>query len=157
MRGKPATGGAKVGSERNIPAYAGKTKAQCPRIAYLEEHPRVCGENPHGRIGVVFRVGTSPRMRGKLRNQEDLFRKTRNIPAYAGKTICRSVISGSRAEHPRVCGENIAPPGEGRLQGGTSPRMRGKLLDFFSTRQMGRNIPAYAGKTSDRRLRQRAF
>ena len=30
---------------RNIPAYAGKTLAVMFRLAGVEEHPRVCGEN----------------------------------------------------------------------------------------------------------------
>ena len=53
---------------------------------------------------------------------------TRNIPAYAGKTLHSSMPASCKQEHPRVCGEN----------------------DFFAT-QVGvsdRNIPAYAGKTN---------
>ena len=111
------------------------------------EHPRVCGENFYFEGWSNFRIGTSPRMRGKLfrelRNRGIL----RNIPAYAGKTLPLGHSPAQRPEHPRVCGENQL-----RCRGlfqrcGTSPRMRGKLTPKDTKIGDYRNIPAYAGKT----------
>ena len=71
----------------------------------------------------------------------------RNIPAYAGKTDAASYLCLAHEEHPRVCGENVlAAPLEGE-DTGTSPRMRGKLQSWVVAGLLGRNIPAYAGKT----------
>ena len=76
----------------------------------------------------------------------------RNIPAYAGKTA--NLKSGIQwyQEHPRVCGENAERLDHRFESGGTSPRMRGKLMAAFRGGDDGWNIPAYAGKTDTRRL-----
>ena len=71
-------------------------------------------------------TGTSPRMRGKQR-------------------LKRSVDRVS-PEHPRACGENPLPHVPHPHHPGTSPRMRGKLLQLSMLKDAG-NIPAHAGKT----------
>ena len=107
-------------------------------------------------------------MRGKRQPQLGLLRPMGNIPAYAGKTTTTVLVAPAAREHPRVCGETSPPPspagdqkehprvcGENFfdeigdfLDGGTSPRMRGKHLPSASKAWIPRNIPAYAGKTS---------
>ena len=112
---------------RNIPAYAGKTKVRA--------------------VFACQALGTSPRMRGKLRPKLGFTRSLRNIPAYAGKTVSDSPKKAQAAEHPRVCGENW---GQGRQHCGgigTSPRMRGKPVIPVDSLVGYGNIPAYAGKT----------
>ena len=126
MRGKPQIVAVYGGVRRNIPAYAGKTPAQCPRTAYHEEHPRVCGENPGGPLFCSMLLGTSPRMRGKLFGMCATSSKKRNIPAYAGKTQKIFIDPPRIEEHPRVCGENRVLNCSSMMVSGTSPRMRGK-------------------------------
>ena len=75
---------------------------------------------------------------------------TGNIPAYAGKTYESHIILPHLKEHPRVCGENGCRFGECPMLGGTSPRMRGKLITQILSMLLHRNIPAYAGKTCKR-------
>ena len=106
MRGKPATGGAKVGSERNIPAYAGKTVGLYLQPDAFKEHPRVCGENSRASMVMDSNLGTSPRMRGKLAGEAQRRTNQGNIPAYAGKTLLGCQSPPAHQEHPRVCGEN---------------------------------------------------
>ena len=65
-------------------------------------------------------------MRGKPASALLQTLQTRNIPAYAGKTEAREIMSEAKAEHPRVCGENLAVVGDVAGPPGTSPRMRGK-------------------------------
>ena len=99
-------------------------------IVWLQEHPRVCGENGTSADPTEVTSGTSPRMRGKPSPIPVDDPKTRNIPAYAGKTTPNSRPVTLSAEHPRVCGENL---GSARARGaacGTSPRMRGKPRSF---------------------------
>ena len=92
-----------------------------------KEHPRACGENGGGGVGVVAVRGTSPRMRGKR--------------GYG-------VGEGSAAgEHPRACGENAPITINSFSSLGTSPRMRGKLGQIVLELPNFRNIPAHAGKT----------
>ena len=86
-------------------------------------------------------------MRGKRVRCHPARRTTRNIPAYAGKTVVGASPQGGRQEHPRVCGENGVIEAFLGDQHGTSPRMRGKLNAVRYHNQGLRNIPAYAGKT----------
>ena len=78
----------------------------------------------------------------------------RNIPAYAGKTFAWTVSAAQRPEHPRVCGENPTHATPRVPQSGTSPRMRGKPSRCGYGTRWTRNIPAYAGKTSEARRRR---
>ena len=89
-------------------------------------------------------------MRGKLRERLEDAWEQRNIPAYAGKTVCVNSVTITFPEHPRVCGENSALRYSIRRSRGTSPRMRGKHGVAMEAVKNGRNIPAYAGKTATR-------
>ena len=93
--------------------------------------------------------GTSPRMRGKPGGGEIAWWCLGNIPAYAGKTRQPPPAAPLSAEHPRVCGENGFRRSTALPDGGTSPRMRGKRYPRGVKRLEARNIPAYAGKTSN--------
>ena len=86
MRGKHSTALAALSSDRNIPAYAGKTATDHSQGPPRQEHPRVCGENRRQTHRCHKCNGTSPRMRGKHGNMTHLREYPRNIPAYAGKT-----------------------------------------------------------------------
>ena len=128
MRGKLQAGRRGEVSERNIPAYAGKTESEAGYDPHIQEHPRVCGENSENFMVIILSLGTSPRMRGKQYQFDTAFLIWRNIPAYAGKTAKGPQPASLLEEHPRVCGENL--DGFYFLGGvfGTSPRMRGKLF-----------------------------
>ena len=69
------------------------------------------------------------------------------IPAYAGKTAYCFLRSARRGAHPRVCGENRLYQALLLRVAGSSPRMRGKLVEHYIGTARGRLIPAYAGKT----------
>ena len=147
MRGKPIFLPIFSRLSRNIPAYAGKTSIYRGRGTRGAEHPRVCGENAIGALIGILVAGTSPRMRGKHGTNRLYVWCTRNIPAYAGKTIGPYSLSLALPEHPRVCGENQEFFGKIWYEDGTSPRMRGKRMRTPSGSARSRNIPAYAGKT----------
>ena len=127
MRGKRQDLDSIAECSRNIPAYAGKTHAENLTKQAREEHPRVCGENGIRVLYPQGGIGTSPRMRGKLRARCRRPEPPRNIPAYAGKTAVMHFAFDQQTEHPRVCGENLAARTAGYPVCGTSPRMRGKL------------------------------
>ena len=69
-----------------IPAYAGSTDLEAAFSDCVWDHPRVCGE--HAQEGREARgcTGSSPRMRGALRNAQNLDCLLGIIPAYAGST-----------------------------------------------------------------------
>ena len=147
MRGKPNGPPQLTSIKRNIPAHAGKTSAASAADAMLAEHPRACGENHHNPPHATLGPGTSPRMRGKPRQQQLGSVSARNIPAHAGKTTRNYGNIGGHEEHPRACGENDPPYGIDFHTNGTSPRMRGKPQPTGHPATPARNIPAHAGKT----------
>ena len=126
MRGKPAPWPVQTFQMRNIPAYAGKTHTHEILTKHSMEHPRVCGENCYSFSWGLLNPGTSPRMRGKPSAWVYPSCGIRNIPAYAGKTMCETSKMLVFTEHPRVCGENGVLCSCEALPIGTSPRMRGK-------------------------------
>ena len=74
------------------------------------------------------------------------------IPAYAGNTTgCRPRRRWCR-DHPRVCGEHLGSAHRGPLEQGSSPRMRGTLVEQVAPCGINGIIPAYAGNTWDSRI-----
>ena len=69
-----------------IPACAGKTSYGCRPAACLSAHPRVCGENYWVPASRMRKLGSSPRVRGKLGVGEAHGGVDGLIPACAGKT-----------------------------------------------------------------------
>ena len=130
MRGKPSTRGLQGTRRRIIPAHAGQTTSGLPGAVTSSDHPRACGANVEMHASLGSHVGSSPRMRGKLRQQLHVPELFRIIPAHAGQTV--SIV-------PRSFASRFA---------GSSPRMRGKLICRFCRRCRMRIIPAHAGQTT---------
>ena len=86
-------------------------------------------------------------MRGKPRERRKKHHRRRIIPAHAGQTTCITTISGPTPDHPRACGANELKSTDGRIDLGSSPRMRGKLAQLPCGRFDLRIIPAHAGQT----------
>ena len=92
-------------------------------------------------------IGSSPRVRGKLRPPCGSGLAVGLIPACAGKTQLRGSRWAVHWAHPRVCGENVGRSLKKKATRGSSPRMRGKLRLVLDVGGPRRLIPAYAGKT----------
>ena len=108
------------------PAYAGKSVSRLLRKASLWDHPRVCGEKGHAGRQKLPRLGSPPRMRGKVGGGDVFVVDVRITPAYAGKS--HQMYMGVVCSH------------------GSPPRMRGKGLFFISSHRFFGITPAYAGK-----------
>ena len=90
---------------RITPAYAGKS-APSPQVQLLPwDHPRVCGEKLHQRFVVRIRVGSPPRMRGKVERLCQSDCRIGITPAYAGKRNAQRLGASGSRDHPRICGE----------------------------------------------------
>ena len=116
-------------------------------LARAPVHPRVCGEHYSFVIIYNCKAGSSPRMRGTLREVPLGRAEERFIPAYAGNTEVENVEIGKVTVHPRVCGEHAPDSSSRVLQFGSSPRMRGTLQRQPAAAACCRFIPAYAGNT----------
>ena len=55
-----------------------------------------------------FKLGSPPRMRGKVSLEDVLYRDRGITPAYAGKSSSNLSMFNSSRDHPRVCGEKCA-------------------------------------------------
>ena len=69
------------------------------------------------------------------------------IPAYAGNTPVRLGRSLPCRDHPRVCGEHVNQFDGHCPTSGSSPRMRGTLVQVVERAVGAGIIPAYAGNT----------
>ena len=105
------------------------------------------GENVGLLKGDQIQAGSSPRGRGKRSDRTRQPRRSRLIPAWAGKTHPPPGKACPPSAHPRVGGENSSRvKGKPALQG-SSPRGRGKLAPSVLRPAAFGLIPAWAGKT----------
>ena len=126
MRGKHTRHMHRSNLVRITPAHAGKTPFFSHRIPVCPDHPRACGENPHGNGVNIWGGGSPPRMRGKLQKDACLYVAGRITPAHAGKTTPQGGNMITMPDHPRACGENCTVQDIVTTAGGSPPRMRGK-------------------------------
>ena len=130
-----------------IPAYAGSTS--CCRVigAPGADHPRIRGEHLIVGDEDTDAVGSSPHTRGALDVPERVPVPHRIIPAYAGSTRPRSVVTDVAWDHPRIRGEHHESLDHGLPGTGSSPHTRGARERLPSETPERRIIPAYAGST----------
>ncbi|KFI72989.1 hypothetical protein BMIN_0702 [Bifidobacterium minimum] len=148
MRGKPVVCGKTGGGQGIIPASAGQTFSSTLRPSACKDHPRECGANRTVSVPKTTPQGSSPRVRGKQSQSRDVPRASRIIPASAGQTStsCRTRSTGE--DHPRECGANVMPAIATFIVGGSSPRVRGKLMAVLFWVSLAGIIPASAGQTT---------
>ena len=147
MRGKPALKTAATREKRITPADAGKTHPDSCLPKLFQDHPRGCGENRATLMKQKSRLGSPPRMRGKLPNRPRGAADAGITPADAGKTYMFSRAYATNRDHPRGCGENVTACICARVLLGSPPRMRGKLRASCSAAVQLGITPADAGKT----------
>ena len=129
------------------PARAGKTEALRPAPFVLQDHPRACGENLRSEKTESRRVGSPPRVRGKLILAFIITPLLGITPARAGKTHCAGQTAVFDEDHPRACGENQDYSYPSGREAGSPPRVRGKRLSAGRALRALRITPARAGKT----------
>ena len=137
-------------TDRNTPAYAGKTPRRLTSRQRLRKHPRVCGEDPDRTDRKDLAKETPPRMRGRLFLHVIDAPGKGNTPAYAGKTLSRQSAPLVKEKHPRVCGEDLTSTQYLTTRQETPPRMRGRPWGMPLVLAVFGNTPAYAGKTRSR-------
>ena len=124
----------------------GKAKFRRKRLSPCRDHPRVCGEKSESNRTYDARVGSPPRMRGKVRMERSVKSGSGITPAYAGKSPAADAAAEYIRDHPRVCGEKGVKGLSVNSLPGSPPRMRGKDLRDLVKMPFVRITPAYAGK-----------
>ena len=107
MRGKVKAWKNEGVKTRITPAYAGKSSTLLNFSTTEWDHPRVCGEKNRSNMENRNKLGSPPRMRGKVLLLQFCDFSCRITPAYAGKSFGRNFIKVSPWDHPRVCGEKF--------------------------------------------------
>ena len=148
---------ASVERRRFIPACAGNRRVTVAQAFPRAVHPRVCGEQPQRRGQARGISGSSPRVRGTDLRAVLVLLSRRFIPACAGNSSASRVISPCRSVHPRVCGEQHRPRAVSTWTCGSSPRVRGTVVDKIDRHFGARFIPACAGNSPNTHHKQQAL
>ena len=89
------------------PAYAGKRPDSLRKQGEQRDHPRLCGEKCGAYSAEKMAAGSPPPMRGKDFLESNSGCICRITPAYAGKSLLRSIRAFTDKDHPRLCGEKM--------------------------------------------------
>ena len=116
-------------------------------------HPRVCGERNRNARADTTAYGSSPRVRGTLIRGAVQVIDGRFIPACAGNATGEIVGTLNGSVHPRVCGERLKRSLCWHPRSGSSPRVRGTLINGMDHDTCARFIPACAGNAKVKQLR----
>ena len=130
-----------------IPTYAGSSGSASTTASRTRDHPRACGEQRIFLTDARQRTGSSPRMRGAAAAFLGSVATSGIIPAHAGSRPRASTTTSASGDHPRACGEQLAPLGIGGVGEGSSPRMRGAGLGLDRDGLGDGIIPAHAGSS----------
>ena len=147
MRGKGKPDPEPRREHRITPAHAGKRSSGTQTGQGGGDHPRACGEKRSCFRCSCSRVGSPPRMRGKVSSPLLYHSQGGITPAHAGKRMLLSATGSPPRDHPRACGEKIAEFFSAARQRGSPPRMRGKEPRIFAMLGRVRITPAHAGKS----------
>ena len=105
VRGKGNGFVARTENVRITPACAGKSLGAAACFNLERDHPRVCGEKAILQMCGGCRLGSPPRVRGKVGSCHGVPPVMRITPACAGKSLTSRSSRSQSKDHPRVCGE----------------------------------------------------
>ena len=107
----------------------------------------MCGKDWQPSKSLLYRLGSPPHVRERLKDTMTKAHLTRITPACAGKTsLCSGQFCG-QWDHPRMCGKDAGRTVAGRWAGGSPPHVRERLYFCFSDHPRPGITPACAGKT----------
>ena len=150
MRGEEAIEAPTAAIPRITPACAGRRRFGSPRGPRSEDHPRVCGEKEIIRRYGDEDGGSPPRVRGEASLVDSIPARTGITPACAGRSRKSLARTAGVEDHPRVCGEKVAPSPPAIVAQGSPPRVRGEAVSGNPVTCTPGITPACAGRSSVR-------
>ncbi len=138
------------GRHRFILACAGNACAGRPRLPQSAVHPRMCGECLPAASTTSILIGSSPHVRGTPPGYRLPAAQRRSIPACAGNALDGISRKAVNTVHPRMRGEHRTYSFTTRVTTGSSPHVRGTLLQDRERLPPERFIPACAGTAPGR-------
>ena len=148
MRGTDLRAAAGIGGVGITPACAGNSIPPWCRVRPLEDHPRVCGEQPHLQLVGPDSLGSPPRVRGTVKDPLLDAVDMGITPACAGNRGTARWTRCCWKDHPRVCGEQVRLRHKGGGGKGTPTRVRGTGYPPGAAFARLRITPACAGNRS---------
>ena len=145
-RGRVIGNGAREEDARVIPACAGKGPEGRWGRHGSAGHPRLRGEGYRDQACTRQPNGSSPPARGRVHSVGSGEASDRVIPACAGKGEALKDRIKRPAGHPRLRGEGKPSIRPRHRAAGSSPPARGRAVDVLAGVEVGRVIPACAGK-----------
>ena len=106
VRGKLISGVHYATASGSIPACAGETADYEAERKTLGVYPRLCGGNTSTNFRILYILGLSPLVRGKLDPYAPYFGIVGSIPACAGETSSGPSFTSGFGVYPRLCGGN---------------------------------------------------
>ena len=131
-----------------IPAHVGNTTISLPFWRGFQAHPRLCREHAFFATESPAGRGSSPLARGTPEATCGAGASAGLIPACAGSTMRRSVVTRLRGAHPRSRGDHTPASNAGTNELGSSPLARGPQRVEWSPGLRVGLIPARAGTTA---------
>ena len=129
-----------------IPACAGSTWSMAIGTAWDGDHPRMCGEHRISVNTVSSSAGSSPHVRGALRETRQKLQYSGIIPACAGSTFDMIEILRQIGDHPRMCGEHVRRQSVRQLLTGIIPACAGSTQTHRLHDQPRRDHPRMCGE-----------
>ena len=117
--------GSTLGAGRFIPTYVGNIDMCATDSIGEPVHPHVCGEH--------------------LFSSSRLCSGVRFIPTYVGNILKGGEYTAIITVHPHVCGEHHSSRTQISRYSGSSPRMWGTCVTWFTPASLIRFIPTYVG------------
>ena len=145
MRGTAAVAEAAGQLGRITPACAGNRYTLEIMPHFLQDHPRVCGEQIMGVSRPTVEKGSPPRVRGTGGHFCGLYWSGRITPACAGNSFTSVIGRKLKWDHPRVCGEQLLIRCLFQQKPGSPPRVRGTVYPRKQAKMDARITPACAG------------
>ena len=148
VRGAPITKATVPMMNGIIPACAGSTFRPRGHVSGYRDHPRMCGEHRTSWPNCEAKAGSSPHVRGARLERDENPSGSGIIPACAGSTDRVGAAGSLVGDHPRMCGEHITPNPFANAVLGSSPHVRGALIQGIVLHCPLGIIPACAGSTA---------
>ncbi len=157
VRGKDPYPSGRLHSRGITPACAGKRPSRTRCRRRQRDHPRVCGEKLSAPYRWQACKGSPPRVRGKEQGGRASYGGAGITPACAGKRTISNTRVLRRRDHPRVCGEKTHAFPDSGQDGGSPPRVRGKVICKDTATGENGITPACAGKRLKKALKNKDF
>ena len=115
---------------RIIPTRVGTSNLCRAHELIYQDHPHACGDKSRSRHGLLFSLGSSPRVWGQVVCFLDLCAQNGIIPTRVGTSHSDLKDDGTEQDHPHACGDKAYRKGKTLVGLGSSPRVWGQVTDI---------------------------